>query len=221
MDIQEPLSSDYPWMDPANEMTLNARAQGAMGVFKTCLASLQSAIKIGYHYGETKDDWTPERVDKELGLCDAALRVLRGMNARKELGSGAMEVEKAGQAVIAKAIALGMVGLSRLSMLGTDADLKPRRAFDQLALAREGLLLRYKHSNECAPTTTAPVASENTQRLKLGWLESCWLPSPDNAEEMTPALRTVCVLHLASAWSCLIALEGYGYDLPVRTLCSS
>jgi len=115
MDVQEPSSSDYPWMEAAIEMTLNARAQGAMGIVKTSTASLQAAIKLGYQYGATKDEWTSERVDKEMGLCDAALRVLRGMTARKDLGNGAIEVEKAGQAVIARSIALGMVGLPSLS----------------------------------------------------------------------------------------------------------
>ena len=115
MEIQEPSLSKYPWMDTTNEMTLNARAQGAMGIVKTSTASLQAAIKLGYQYGATKDEWTSERVDKEMGLCDAALRVLRGMNARRDLGNAAIEVEKAGQAVIARSIALGMVGFTSLS----------------------------------------------------------------------------------------------------------
>jgi hypothetical protein len=83
--------------------------------------------------------------------------------------------------------------------------------------AREGILRQYKHSNALVPKTTAPVAFEGTQRINLKWLECCWLPSPDESK-MSDALRAVCVQQLAYAWSCLIGIEGYGYDLPVSLL---
>lgn len=73
------------------------------------MTSLATAYKVGYRYGETKDDWTGERVDKELGICDAALRVLREADERGGLGSKGLEVEKAAQAVISRTITLGMV----------------------------------------------------------------------------------------------------------------
>jgi hypothetical protein len=65
----------------------------AMTAIKTSLASMGNAGKIGYRYGRTKDDWTSERIDKELSVCDTALGILRGMDERGELGSKGIEVE--------------------------------------------------------------------------------------------------------------------------------
>jgi hypothetical protein len=38
---------------------------------------------------------------------------------------------------------------------------------------------------------------------------------------MADQLRAVCVQQISSAWSCLIGLEGYGYDLPVSLFLES
>lgn len=82
-----------------------------MAAIKASLALLGAAYKAGYQYGKDTDDWTGGRVDKELAVCDAALRVLRGMDEKGELGSKGLEVEKAAQAVISRSITLGMVSL--------------------------------------------------------------------------------------------------------------
>jgi hypothetical protein len=109
--VQEISISEYPWADPTNEKI--ERSSGAMAAIKASLLSLGAAYKVGYRYGDTKDDWTCERVDKELGICDAALKVLRGMDQKGQLGSKGLEVEKAAQAVIGRSITLGMVSSFR------------------------------------------------------------------------------------------------------------
>jgi hypothetical protein len=88
------------------------KAQKAMAAIKATLLSLGLALKAGFRYGSTTQDWTGERVDKELGVLDAALKVLRQMDENGQVGSKGVEVEKAGQAVVARSIALGMVSLS-------------------------------------------------------------------------------------------------------------
>ena len=93
-------------------------------------------------------------------------------------------------------------------------DVQPRRAFDQLVAARKGILRQYKHSDAPIPKTSSPVASENTNRLNPNWLECCWLPCPEEPK-IPDQLRAVFVQQIASAWSCLIGIEGCGYDLPV------
>ena len=83
-----------------------------------------------------------------------------------------------------------------------------------MVAARVGILRQYEHSDVPIPKTSTPVASEGTQRVNPKWLECCWLPSPQQSET-SEQLRQVCVQQLTSAWSCLIGIEGYGYDLPV------
>ena len=87
-------------------------ASDAMAAIKASILTLGAAYKVGYQYGSSRDDWTGERVDKELAICDAALAVLRRMDEKGELGSKGVEVEKAGQAIIGRSITFGMVGLS-------------------------------------------------------------------------------------------------------------
>jgi hypothetical protein len=110
MVIQELSLSEYPWMDPTTSRS--QYASDAMAAIKASILSLGAAYKAGYQYGSSKDDWTGERVDKELAICDAALGVLRRMDENGELGSKGLEVEKAGQAIIGRSITLGMVSLS-------------------------------------------------------------------------------------------------------------
>lgn len=90
-------------------MPPNERAQSAMAAIKTSLATLALAMKAGYTYGMDKDDWTPDRVDEQMAVCDEALRVLRELDQDGHLGSKGIEVEKAAQAIIARAMSLGMV----------------------------------------------------------------------------------------------------------------
>lgn len=87
-----------------------------MTAVKTSLASLSLAMKAGVTYGTDEDDWTTERVDGEMAICDVALRTLRQLDEAGKLGDKGIEVEKAGQAVIARAMSLGMV--SNRSTLG-------------------------------------------------------------------------------------------------------
>jgi hypothetical protein len=86
-----------------------------MGAVKSSLVTLGLAIKAGYQYGVSKpglEEWTSERMDKEMAVCDTAVRVLREMDRAGLLGDKGVEVEKAGQAVIAKSMAMGMVSPS-------------------------------------------------------------------------------------------------------------
>lgn len=103
---------EYPWMYISADVSANIRAQNAMAAIKTCLAIFGLAVKAGYQYGSEKpgmEEWTVERIDKEMAICDTALRVLREMDRECLLGSKGVEVEKAGQAVIAKSMTMGMV----------------------------------------------------------------------------------------------------------------
>jgi hypothetical protein len=109
MVIQELSLSEYPWMDPTTSRS--QYASDAMAAIKASILSLGAAYKAGYQYGSSKDDWTGEKVDKELAICDAALGVLRRMDEKGELGSKGLEVEKAGQAIIGRSFTLGMVSL--------------------------------------------------------------------------------------------------------------
>jgi len=107
MVIYELSTAEYPWTETTTSRP--EYATQAMSALKVSLASLTAAYKAGFQYGGTKDDWTGERVDKELGVCDAALRTLRGMDEKGALGSKGLEVEKAGQAIIGRSLTLGMV----------------------------------------------------------------------------------------------------------------
>lgn len=104
--------TEYPWMVISADVPANTRAQNAMAAIKTCLASFTLAIKAGYQYGSDKlemEEWTVKRIDKEMAVCDMALRVLREMDREGLLGTKGVEVEKAGQAVTAKSMTMGMV----------------------------------------------------------------------------------------------------------------
>lgn len=102
--------SDFPWLDMSNDLSISDRAQQAMAIVKASVTTLASASKAGYVYGIEKDEWTTERIDKEMAVCEAAIGVLRELGVKGLLGTKTMEVEKAAQAVIAKSISLSMVG---------------------------------------------------------------------------------------------------------------
>ena len=115
MIVHELSLSEYPWMDP--NTSRSQHASDAMAAIKASILTLGAAYKVGYQYGSSKDDWTGERVDKELAICDAALGVLRRRDEKGGLGSKGVEVEKAGQAIIGRSITLGMVGISTSASL--------------------------------------------------------------------------------------------------------
>jgi hypothetical protein len=98
-------------MDTSNTLSLNERANGAMSAIKASLSSLGNAARLGYQYGKTIDEWSVERVDKEMSVCDAGLGILRDMNEKKQLGTKGIEVEKIGQAIISRSVSLGMVSI--------------------------------------------------------------------------------------------------------------
>lgn len=81
-----------------------------MDAIKSAIPNLSRACKSGYQYGSRPTDgWDEEKVERETGVCGLALEVLREMDERKQLGDKGIEVEKAGQGVVAKMLSLGMV----------------------------------------------------------------------------------------------------------------
>lgn len=64
------------------------------------------------------------------------------------------------------------------------------------------------------PDAPVPPSSLESHRLPKAWLSSCWLPVPEG-DDMPVGLAHPCLQQLVGAWSCLIGIEGYGYDLPV------
>jgi hypothetical protein len=58
------------------------------------------------------------------------------------------------------------------------------------------------------------VSSGSTERLPEQWLSTLWLPESENGG-LPENIRGVCLQQLVGAWSCLVNIEGYGFDLPV------
>ena len=107
-------STEFPWIDLSPDMPTNIRAQDAMSAIKASLATFTSAVKAGYSYGSSRpglEEWTTEKIDKDMSICDTALRILRQMDREELLGGKGVEVEKASQAVSAKSMTMGMVSI--------------------------------------------------------------------------------------------------------------
>lgn len=80
-----------------------------MTALKSSLTILYEPAKLGYKYGADHAAWNTERVDKEMSVCDAAMLVLREADEKGQIARKGIEVERAGQAVVNRAIALDMV----------------------------------------------------------------------------------------------------------------
>jgi hypothetical protein len=77
---------------------------------------------------------------------------------------------------------------------------------------------QYKNRNPTIPTSISPDTSTGPHPIPAEWLACCWLPVPQDPDTLPDALGILCVQHVLASWSCLIGIEGLGYDLPVSTI---
>ena len=102
-------NQSYPWEEP--ELSSVERARIATQAVNDSLKIMTLAIHAGYRHGSAKriEEWTEEKVMCTVKTCEAALKSLRKQEVVGELGDRGVEVERAGQCLVVRCLALAMV----------------------------------------------------------------------------------------------------------------
>ncbi|GFZ46379.1 hypothetical protein JCM24511_04626 [Saitozyma sp. JCM 24511] len=236
------------WAVEQSPLKPGDRARLAMSALNESLKSLSEAYQAGYRHGQgqgqqpksssTKtltasgstsgrtadpshpghDQWDAKRVQSVMSMCETALRVLRDMNDKGQLGGKGVEVERAAQGFVAKCLHLGMF----------------RKALELLCEARPRILNLYDHAvptpvapeaktgstepkrtqpgNPASRSRPQPIASSSrtpstvsAKPLPASWTELPWFPSP-TTEELSEVLKTIMFQAMMAAWISLVAL---------------
>lgn len=115
---EEPL----PWETSASGTPLRPteRAKLASAAINTSLKSLSAAVQSGYRYGALpparkpvegamEEIWTDVRIMALVETGEAGLKALRGIEKEGGIGDRAVQIEQAGQTLVVRCLALGMV----------------------------------------------------------------------------------------------------------------
>jgi hypothetical protein len=68
-----------------------------------------AGVTDGAGKGNEDEIWTDERVKSLVDTCEDGMKVLREIQAAGHLGHKAVEIERAGQGLVGKCVAMGMV----------------------------------------------------------------------------------------------------------------